>query len=86
MTPETVQALIEQGLPDCEVKVTGDGSHFDVTVVGQQFDGMSRVAQQRTVFATLGDRITSGEIHAINIKAYTPQQWESAQKMSVSIG
>lgn len=86
MTPEEVQTLIELGLPECEVRVSSDGSHYDVIVIGQQFDGLSRVAQQRTVFATLGDRISSGEIHAINIKVYTPEQWESAQKMSVSIG
>jgi acid stress-induced BolA-like protein IbaG/YrbA len=84
MTPEEVQQVISEGLPECDVKVTGDGSHFDVTVIGEQFDGMSMVNQQRAVFATLGDRITSGEIHAINIKAYTPSQWETSQKMSVT--
>ncbi len=85
MTPEEVQALIASGLPDCEVRVTGDDSHFDVTVIGEIFDGMSRVNQQRTVYATLGDRITSGEIHAININAYTPPAWEQAQRLSVTV-
>ncbi|VFS60657.1 Predicted transcriptional regulator, BolA superfamily [Kluyvera cryocrescens] len=34
-----------------EVLVSGDGSHFQVIVVGEMFDGMSRVKKQQTVYA-----------------------------------
>ena len=84
MQPEDVKALIEAGLPGAEVIAKGDGSHFDVIVVSGEFEGKSMVDKQRMVFATLGDRITSGEIHAINIKAYTPEEWKTASKMQIS--
>ena len=83
MNPEDVQKMIAAGLPDCEVKVTGDGSHFDATVIGDIFDGMSLVKKQQKVYATLGDKITSGEVHALTIKTYTPEEYEKAQKLKV---
>ena len=84
MQPEAIKALIEEGLSGCEARVTGDGSHFDAIVIGDMFEGMTALNKQRTVYATLGDRITSGEIHALSIKAYTPAEWEKASKLQVS--
>lgn len=83
MSPEEVQKMIEAGLPDCEVKVTGDGSHFDAVVIGEVFDGLSLVKKQQKVYATLGDKITSGEVHALSIKTFTPAEYEKAQKLQV---
>ena len=84
MTPEDVQKLIQAGLPDCEVTVTGDGSHFDARVIGDVFEGQSMVNKQRIVYDTLGDRITSGEIHALGIKTFTHAEWEKAKHLQAS--
>jgi len=83
MSPEDVQKMIQAGLPDCEVKVEGDGSHFEAVVIGEMFDGMSLVKKQQAVYATLGDKITSGEVHALTIKTFTPDEWAKAQKLQV---
>jgi len=83
MIPEDVQIMIQAGLPDCEVKVQGDGSHFDAVVIGEIFDGLSLVKKQQKVYATLGDKITSGEVHALTIKTYTAEEYAKAQKLQV---
>lgn len=83
MNPEDVQKMIHAGLPDCEVKVEGDGSHFDATVIGEMFADMSMVKKQQAVYATLGDKITNGEVHALTIKTFTPEEWAKAQKLKV---
>lgn len=83
MNPEDVQKMIVAGLPDCEVKVTGDGSHFEAVVIGDVFDGLSSVKKQQKVYATLGDKITSGEVHALTIKTYTAEEFAKAQKLMV---
>ena len=83
MTPEQVQEMIAAGLPDCEVKVSGDGSHFEAVVIGDIFDGLSLVKKQQKVYATLGDKITSGEVHALTIKTYTADEFAKAQKLQV---
>ena len=84
MQPEEVKNLIEAGMPDCEVSVSGDGSHFDITIIGEIFQGKSMVEEQRMVYATMMEQITSGAIHAVNIKAYTPEEWKTASQLRVS--
>jgi len=83
MDPEEVKKLIQVGLPDCEVTVKGDGSHFDAIVVGDIFDGKSLLAKQKLVYATVNEYITNGQLHALSIKTYTPTEWEKAKKLQV---
>lgn len=84
MEPDEVKRLIEAGLTDCEVIVKGDGSHFDAIVIGEVFADKTMVAQQQLVYGTVNEKITSGELHALSIKTYTPGQWEKARKLQVS--
>lgn len=83
MNSEDVQKMIEAGLSDCEVKVTGGDGHFEAVVIGEIFAGLSAVKKQQKVYATLGDKITSGELHALTIKTYTAAEYEKAQKLQV---
>lgn len=85
MNPDDVQQRIAAGLPDCEVTVTGDGSHFEARVVGNVFTGLTSVKKQQMVYATVNDLITSGDLHALTIKTYTPEEWETAQKLQISL-
>ncbi|MBC8952654.1 BolA family iron metabolism protein IbaG [Xenorhabdus sp. PB62.4] len=77
---EIKKVLIESLALD-EVIVSGDGSHFQVIVVGAIFDGLSRVKQQQTVYAPLMEYIADNRIHALSIKAYTPAQWQRDRKL-----
>ena len=40
------------------------------------FEGLSLIARQRRVYQALGNNIQTGEIHALSIKAKTPQENE----------
>ena len=84
MNPEDIKQRIAAGLPECEITVTGDGSHFEAIVVGEVFAGQSAVKKQQLVYATINELITNGTLHALTIKAYTPAEWEQAQKLRVS--
>jgi len=83
MEVSEIKTLIEKGLEGVEAKVTGDGSHYEAIVVGECFNGLSMVAQQKMVYATLNDHITSGAIHALTIKTYTPEQWKKANQFQI---
>jgi acid stress-induced BolA-like protein IbaG/YrbA len=74
MEPEAVKALIQEGMPDAEVEVTGDGRHFEAVVVSEAFAGKSLIQKHRMVMATVNDKIRSDELHALSIKAYTPEE------------
>lgn len=74
METDAVKALIEQGLSGASVEVTGDGRHFEVTVISDQFEGKTLLQRHRLVNSTVEKQISSDELHALSIKAYTPQQ------------
>ncbi len=78
---DDIKQLIEQGLPGAEAHVRGDdGAHFEADVVCPDFEGVSMVKQHQMVYATLGDRMQSGEIHALALRTLTPAQWQAQQQ------
>lgn len=83
MDVSEIKTLIESGIEGVEAKVTGDGSHYEAIVIGDCFEGLSMVAQQKLVYATVNEHITSGAIHALTIKTYTPAQWEKANQFQI---
>jgi len=77
MNADIVKDMIEVGLPGAVVQVSGaDGVHFEATVICPDFAGKSMLVQHRMVYDTLGDKMQSGEIHALALRTYTPQQWD----------
>ena len=48
-------------------------SHFRVTIVSSVFNGRNRVERQRMVYDLLAEEM-SGGIHALSIKAITPDE------------
>ncbi|RLA04328.1 MAG: BolA family transcriptional regulator [Gammaproteobacteria bacterium] len=83
MTPEEIKTILMDGLENAEIIADGDGSHFQVTVVSNQFDGLRPVQRQQLVYSHLNDHISSGAVHALGIKAYTEVEWQSAKKLQV---
>jgi len=75
METEAVARLIREGMPEAHVEVTGDGSHFEALVVSDLFAGKTPIQKQRLVMATVRPQIESGELHALSIKTFTPEQW-----------
>ena len=78
MEPDAVKALIELGIPDAKVEVvdtTGTKDHFSAVVISDSFDGLNLVEQHQVVYKAVGDHMTR-EIHALQLKTYSPQQWE----------
>lgn len=51
----------------------GGESHFNLTVVSAAFEGQSRVMRQRAVNTLLKTEL-AGPVHALSIKAMTPEE------------
>mgnify|MGYP001193678008 CR=1 FL=1 len=79
MDAQQVQTLVQEALPDCEIQVQNDGNHYLVVAVGERFSGMSPVKKQQLVYGALNEPLTDGRIHALTIRAYTPEQWAQRQ-------
>lgn len=72
------QIAIEQlqvAFKDAHIEVSGDGSHFDVLVVSDDFEGLRAVKKQQMVYAVLNDQIATGAMHAVNMKLFTKAEW-----------
>lgn len=77
MDVATVKALLQAELAGCEIQVQGEGSHYDVIAIGELFDGLRPVKKQQLVYAALRDQIADGSIHAVNIRTFTPNEWQA---------
>lgn len=75
MNSEQIKSLVNAQLQGCEVIVEGDGGHYQVNAIGEVFESLNVVKRQQLIYACLNEHIASGEIHALTIKAYTPEEW-----------
>jgi len=77
MQPEQITRLIEAAMPGAQVEVSSDdNTHFEAVVIAPQFEEKRSLQRHQLVYAALGQRM-GNEIHALSIKAYTPQEWAS---------
>ncbi|MGD8112993.1 BolA family iron metabolism protein IbaG [Vibrio sp. TRT 21S02] len=81
MDSAQVQQILEESLKLEEIHVKGEGSHYEVVAVDASFDGMSRVKKQQLIYAPLMEYIQRNDIHAVSIKAYTPEEWARDKKL-----
>lgn len=77
MDAQTVKTLVSEVIEGAEVQVEGAGSNYDITVISPVFADMRPVKKQQTVYAALNGAIADGSIHAVNIRTYTPQEWDA---------
>lgn len=74
MASADLEAMILEAFPDAIVEIqdlAGDGDHYAAKVVSAAFTGMSRVNQQRAVYAALKGKM-GGELHALQLTTGTP--------------
>lgn len=77
MLASDVQKIIQDQLDGVDVKVETDGHHYQVTAVGELFDGLNAVKRQQAIYACLNQHIADGTIHAVVIKTFTPSEWQA---------
>ncbi len=84
MDTADIERLIEDGLDGANATVSkarqpDDDMHFAAVVVATTFEGKSLVQQHQLVYETLGDHMTT-DIHALELKTFTPEEYEARQK------
>ncbi len=74
MEVEEIERLIIEAIPDAKVKAqTEDGRHYQAVVISETFRGMPRVRQHQMVYAALGEKLGSDELHAFALTTKTPE-------------
>ncbi|MFC7174373.1 BolA family protein [Haloplanus litoreus] len=83
MDTAEVERLIEEGIEDAEATVTKprvpdedhEDAHFAAVVVSPAFEGLPLVQQHQLVYDALEGHMTT-DIHAMEMKTYTPEAHE----------
>lgn len=50
-------------------------SHFKLTLVSTEFDGLNAVKRHQTVYRVLQEEL-AGPVHALALHLYSPQEWQ----------
>jgi acid stress-induced BolA-like protein IbaG/YrbA len=75
MTSDELQAIISASI-DCEhIELSGDGRHWYATIVSSVFEGQRLIQRHQRVYASLGGRLQTDEVHALSMKTFTPAEW-----------
>jgi acid stress-induced BolA-like protein IbaG/YrbA len=80
MTPQQIAELLRAALPRAQVEVrSDDNTHFSARLIGPEFEGLKPLARHQLIYRTLGASV-GGEIHALTIEAFTPQEWSARRQ------
>ena len=75
MTAEELADIIRAGMPCEHIALDGDGRHWYATIVSASFEGRRPVQRHQQVYATLGRKMHTDEVHALSMKTFTPAEW-----------
>ena len=75
MTADELKSLIAADLPCEHITLEGDGRHWYATIVSAEFTGKRAIQRHQRVYATLGAKMHTYEVHALSMKTYTPAEW-----------
>ena len=76
MNVEEIEALLTAHPEVAYAKVTGDGKHYELTIVSNAFIGLPKVKRQLWVYGLLNQSIISGRMHAVQMQTWTEDEWE----------
>ena len=75
MTADDLQNIIAAGLACDHIALEGDGRHWFATIVSPAFEGKRLIQRHQLVYATLGQKMHTDEVHALSMKTLTPAEW-----------
>lgn len=79
MNAQDLIDLLQTHFPNAKIDAVNQGNKFDVRIVDDSFNGKRTVQRQQAVLALVNDKFATGEIHALNIQALTPTEWQARQ-------
>lgn len=85
MERQQVVERIRQAIPDAtDIQVDGADCDFTAIVLSPSFQGVTPVRRQQGILAAFSDVLSTGELHALSVKAHTPEEWQAKQSQSLT--
>ena len=79
MDPQQIQNLIQAGLPDAKIAVSGGEGKFEATIISPAFEGMPTVKRHQLIYRTVRAQIDDGSVHALTIRPLTPDEHSASE-------
>lgn len=83
MKPTELKQRLEQLAPNTHAEVvdlTGTADHYQAVIVSPAFAGKTMIEQHRMIFGLVQAEVDSGEVHALTLKTYTPEQYNKINR------
>lgn len=71
--------IIKTAIPSANVSAEGADCSFTVQVVSEAFVGVGPVKRQQQILSLFSSLLTTGVLHALTVKAFTPEEWAASQ-------
>ena len=78
MIEKKIKEQLEANLKEAKIFIqdmTGNNDHFNLIIISNSFKDLTLIEQHRKVYDILNDIITK-EIHALQLKTMTWEQWK----------
>jgi len=79
MIEKKIKDILKNKIKDSKVFIqdmNGNQDHFSVMVISSEFENLSIIKQHKMIYNALGTMVTN-EIHALQIKTFTLEQWKN---------
>jgi BolA protein len=74
MDEVTLKARVRDLYPDAVIEVNGESCNYEVYVVSEAFADMRTLQRQQSVLALFAEEFKTGALHALGVKAKTPEE------------
>ena len=74
LTRDTIETMVKEAFPEADIVLTdmaGDNDHWSLEIMDKAFEGKSRIAQHKMVYAALQGTM-GNELHALQLKTKAP--------------
>ena len=79
MIEKKIKDILKNKIKDSKVFIqdmNGNQDYFSVMVISSEFENLSIINQHKMIYDALGSMVTN-EIHALQIKTFTLEQWKN---------
>ena len=71
MSPSDIEDLLTRELTGCTIDIEGGNGKFNLSIIGDVFEGLNAVQRQKMIYKILNAQIQSGAIHAVTMQLQT---------------
>lgn len=78
MTEDEILDKISQLYPGAVMELSGENCNFELYIISDDFSGKTTLQRQQSILELFKVELASGKLHALSIKARTPDEQGSA--------